>query len=151
MQFDVFLVLCGHYLTEQNCSKPEVQVLHSLPLVPIFSYYTFKEVPLLARNLESTSLPFTSSSHSVWLRRCYTHKYIGTSACVCTRILPIPFFTASLKEHPTRISAELLNLPRLRQIEFKQNRLVNAYRFEEQLSKYQSEFCPHLCLIRKSW
>lgn len=57
MQFDIFLILCGHYLFEQNCSKTEVQLLPSLPLAPIFSCYVFKEVPLLARNLESTSLP----------------------------------------------------------------------------------------------
>lgn len=57
MQFDVFLILCGCYLAEQNSSKTEVQVLHSPPLAPIFSSYIFKGVPLLARNLESNSLP----------------------------------------------------------------------------------------------
>lgn len=57
MQFDIFLILCGHYLFEQNCSKTEVQLLPSLPLAPIFSCYVFKEVPLLAGNLENTSLP----------------------------------------------------------------------------------------------
>lgn len=82
MQFDIFLVLCDHYLAEQNCSKTEVQVLRSLPLILIFSYYIFKAFPLLARNLENTSLPLTSSSPSVWLRRCYTHKYIRTSTYV---------------------------------------------------------------------
>jgi len=131
--------------------QTEVQVLHSLPLVPIFSYCIFKEVPLLTVNLESTPLPLTSSSHSVWPRCCYTQKYLGTGTCVCTRILPIPVFTASLKKYPTHISAELVNPPRPRQLEFKQNRLVSAYRVEEHLSKYKSELCPHLCLIRKRW
>lgn len=151
MQSNFFLILCGHYLAEQNCSKTEIQVFPSLSLVPIFSYYIFKEVSLLARNLQSTSLPLTSSSHSVWPRRCYTHRYIGTNTCVCTRILPTPFFTASLKEHPTYISAELLNPPGLRWLEFKQNRLAGAYQFEEHLSKYKSKLCLHLRLIRKSW
>lgn len=119
-------------------------------LVAVFSSYIFKEVSLLARNLESNSLPLTTSSHSFWLRHCYVHKYIGTKTYVCTRILPTPFFTASLKEHLTHISVELLNPPVLRCLEFKQNRLASAYRFEEHLSKYKSELCPHLCLIRKS-
>lgn len=57
--------------------------------------------------------PLTSSSHSVWLRHCYTQTRSQGSS-VCTRILPIPFLTASLKEHPAHISAELLNPPRLR-------------------------------------
>lgn len=174
MQLDIFLFFCGHYLNKQNCSKTEVQSVSKrwaqfqsscdfklVPsfwkalykcstLVPIFSSYIFKEVSLLARNLESNSLPLTTSSHSFWLRHYYVHKYIGTKTYVCTRILPTPFFTASLKEHLTHISVELLNPPVLRCLEFKQNRLASAYRFEEHLSKYKSELCPHLCLIRKS-
>lgn len=54
MQFGFFLIHC---LFEQNFSKTEVQLLPSLLLAPIFSCYIFKEVPLLARNLESTSFP----------------------------------------------------------------------------------------------
>lgn len=45
----------GFYLLTEGFSH--CPCLPSLLLAPIFSCYIFKEVPLLARNLESTSLP----------------------------------------------------------------------------------------------